>query len=144
MYLCWFVLKLYTSNTLDVNNARQKKIWSLTIWQVLMNQLAASCQVGEVVTVRKHSSMGCAVVSMTDTRVRQAGLVAETVPYWCRWTNDDQILRLTSISNLKLLGTRGTKCHQNNTSQQNDMSGNRRRRQRMYYQWTQGANQAAP
>jgi len=33
-------------------------------------------QVGEVVTVRKHSSMGCAVVSMTDTRVRQA-IVAE-------------------------------------------------------------------
>jgi len=29
-------------------------------------------QVGEVVTVRKHSSMGCAVVSMTDVRVRQA------------------------------------------------------------------------
>eukprot|EP00434_Breviolum_minutum_P034001 symbB.v1.2.030091.t1/scaffold3348.1/size58710/1 len=33
-------------------------------------------QVGEVVTVLKHSSMGCAVVSMTDTRVRQA-IVAE-------------------------------------------------------------------
>ncbi|CAE7233067.1 unnamed protein product [Symbiodinium pilosum] len=33
-------------------------------------------QVGEVVTVRKHSSMGCAVVSMTDIRVRQA-IVAE-------------------------------------------------------------------
>lgn len=33
-------------------------------------------QVGEVVTVRKHSSMGCAVVSMTDVRVRQA-IVAE-------------------------------------------------------------------
>ena len=31
-----------------------------------------SLQVGEVVTVRKHSSMGCAVVSMTDVRVRQA------------------------------------------------------------------------
>ncbi|CAJ1406078.1 unnamed protein product [Effrenium voratum] len=29
-------------------------------------------QVGEVVTVRKHSSMGCAVVSMVDLRVRQA------------------------------------------------------------------------
>mmetsp|Transcript_62559 Transcript_62559/g.146748 ORF Transcript_62559/g.146748 Transcript_62559/m.146748 type:complete len:754 (+) Transcript_62559:68-2329(+) len=34
-------------------------------------------QVGEVVTVRKHSSMGCAVVSMTDIRVRQA-IVAES------------------------------------------------------------------
>eukprot|EP00434_Breviolum_minutum_P007734 symbB.v1.2.006822.t1/scaffold379.1/size332124/4 len=29
-------------------------------------------KVGEVVAVRKHSSMGCAVVSMTETRVRQA------------------------------------------------------------------------
>lgn len=29
-------------------------------------------EVGELVTVRKHSSMGCAVVSMKDTRVRQA------------------------------------------------------------------------
>ena len=37
-----------------------------------------SWKVGEVVTVRKHSSMGCAVVSMTDVRVRQAcGMVVE-------------------------------------------------------------------
>ena len=35
---------------------------------------AVCMQVGEVVTVRKHSSMGCAVVSMTDVRVRQAEL----------------------------------------------------------------------
>ena len=42
-----------------------------------------SLQVGEVVTVRKHSSMGCAVVSMTDVRVRQAA--AWVWPSWPSW-----------------------------------------------------------
>lgn len=32
-----------------------------------------------MVTVRKHSSMGCAVVSMTDVRVRQARMTHEVV-----------------------------------------------------------------
>ena len=40
---------------------------------------AVCMQVGEVVTVRKHSSMGCAVVSMTDVRVRQAELQSKYV-----------------------------------------------------------------
>ena len=57
--------------------------WKATGQMVKVTTLH-SLQVGEVVTVRKHSSMGCAVVSMTDVRVRQA---AAWVRSW-DWTKN--------------------------------------------------------